>query len=80
MQEDTNLAKEVLKRIQVLGRIEKIIEELVRYELFRDLSKHNPYFHSSDEVASDKLEEIRLKLDYIHDTLLEILADVSLDD
>ncbi len=73
-EEEKTLASEVIERIQSIGRMEEKLENLMNYEVFDDLSKHNPFFHSTDEIASDKLHDLRMKLAYIFDQICDIYA------
>lgn len=59
------------------GRALQIISELSDMEIFDNLSKHNPYFDSVHEVESDKLYDLRCKLSYIHEKLLEAWSFLS---
>ena len=63
--------------IQDRGRIDKTLLTLTEDEIFDDLSKHNPYFHSEHEVEAEKLEELRWKLSHIHEKLWEVISIID---
>ena len=61
----------LIKKIQEVGAALYILEEMINHEIFDNLSKHNPYWHSESEEDSEKLYEIRCKLSYLEDKLCE---------
>lgn len=79
-EEENTFPKEILRRIQDLGRIEEKLKHLTHQEIFDDLSKHNPYWESTDEVASEKLYDIRMQLSYILEQLYEITSIATCDE
>ena len=74
MEEDTDLAKECLNRIQNMGRAEERLRELLRDEVFEMLSKHNPYWDSEHEVEAERLDFARRKFSGIQNDLWDIMA------
>lgn len=72
--------KEVIKRFEKMGQVQALIDELFHHEIFKNLSKHNPYWDSEHEIDSEKLYDIRCKLGYIHDRLSDALALFSWDE
>lgn len=57
-----------------IGRAQQQIIDLLDHDLFEDLSKHNPYFDSEHELEADKLEDCRRRLQFVHETLWNIVA------
>lgn len=75
------LKKEVWKpqsvmvaRIEDLGRARSLLESVLEEQMFKDLSKHNPYWESEHEVEADKLYDIRCNLRCLIDNLWEVVA------
>lgn len=58
---------EMMQFLQESGYALKILEDLMRDELFDDLSKHNPFWHESD-----KMDDLRMKISYIQDRIIEV--------
>lgn len=61
-------------KIMQIGRAEQQIIDLLDHDLFQDLSKHNPYFDSEHSLEADKLDECRMKLQLVHETLWNIVG------
>lgn len=68
------LMREVIQRIECIGRAQEKLDNLFGDEIFDNLSKHNPYWDSEHEIESEKLYDIRCKLGYIHDKLSDIVS------
>ena len=59
---------DVIRRLEEIGVAREKLNVIMEDEIWLDLSKHNPYWHSDD----DKLNDVRMKLSYIGDKLWEI--------
>lgn len=57
-----------------VGRSLESLRELRKTLAELNLSKHNPYWHSSDEETANKLYDIRCKLVYIEEQADNIFA------
>ncbi len=64
----------VISRLEDIGRAQNKLAGILDEPIFDKLSKHNVYWHSDNEQASDKLDDIRLKLSCISDNLWDLLA------
>jgi hypothetical protein len=69
MEENAHFMEPILKRLEDVGRVRERLDELLKLEIFDDLSKHNPYFDSEHDLESDKLYDIRCKFRVIQDSL-----------
>lgn len=67
-----NIEKSIIQRLEDIGICHEKISRLCDHEIFYNLSKHNPYWDSKDENASEKLHHIRCQLSYIQEKLLEV--------
>jgi hypothetical protein len=67
----------IVTKIMFLGRAQQQIFDLLDHDLFQNLSKHNPYFHSEHEVEADKLDDCRRRLQVVHDTLWDIVGTMN---
>ena len=72
-----DLSRDVLHEIKKMGRIEEIIRELIRHEIFDDLSKHNTFWHHEDDETQDKLSKTRGQLINIYDELVRMLEIID---
>lgn len=59
---------DVIRRLEEIGVVREKLDVLMEDEIWLDLSKHNPYWHSDD----DRLNDVRMKLSCISDKLWEI--------
>jgi len=70
----TDLNKLILRRIETLGVIHSHLYELMRLDIFDDLSKHSPFWHHEDVLSEEeKLDSIRRQISCLHDDLSEII-------
>lgn len=69
-----DLSLAILAHVQKTGRVIEILNECLTYDIFNNLSKHNPFWASSDEM-----NEFRLKLGWIQDKLLESVEMLTID-
>lgn len=72
MIEESNFYRNLIKRLEDIGRCRHILDQLHRHDAFDDLSKHNYFFHSEHQIESDKLNELRMYLGNIKDQINEI--------
>jgi hypothetical protein len=72
-----DLPTTILKRIECIGRAQEKLDDLFNYDLFDNLSKHDPYWHSHHEPEADRLHDIRCKLSYILDKIAAIMNVLS---
>lgn len=70
--EQQNYMIPIIQRLEDIGRAKEKLIELMGYEIFDNLSKHNPYFDSEHSIESDKLYDLRMKLAHIQDCLCNI--------
>lgn len=59
MNENSELSRQIIKRLEAIGEIKVKITEVVNHEIFDELSKHDEWWHSIHSEESDKLDEIR---------------------
>lgn len=64
----------MVARIEDLRRARSLLESVLEEQMFKDLSKHNPYWESEHEVEADKLYDIRCNLRCLIDNLWEVVA------
>jgi len=57
-----------------IGRAQQMLTHLLDDGIFENLSKHNNYWNSEDEVDGDKLFDVRMKLSCLKDNLWELMA------
>jgi hypothetical protein len=70
----------MISRIKDLGRVRERMKMILDYELFENLSKHNSYFHSENELESEKLDDLRRKISYLNNSLWDIMTILRTDD
>jgi len=69
----------VVSRLEDIGKVREKLKLILEDDIFDNLSKHNPYFDSEHQKESDKLYDLRCKISYIHDKLLDIQAVLEID-
>jgi hypothetical protein len=74
-----SIIKLMITRIEDIGRIKEKMRLVLDNQLFDDLSKHNPYFHSENVLEGDKLDDIRMRLGCLLDQLIEIYEILNQD-
>ncbi len=72
-----NLSNIVIRKIQDMARAEVMLLQVLENDLFRDLSKHNPYWESEHEIESEKLYDTRCKLSCIKDILWDVFGSLK---
>lgn len=72
-----NLSNIVIRKIQDSARAEVMLLQVLENDLFRDLSKHNPYWDSEHEIESEKLYDTRCRLNCIKDTLWDVFGSLK---
>ena len=68
------LFKEMIDRVEDIGRARQKLKSILDTEMFDNLSKHNPYWESKDEEMSEKLYDIRMSLACLNDNLWDLWA------
>lgn len=63
-----------LKLVHNTGKAYAKLDGLIRHEMFDNLSKHNPYWDSEHEIESDKLHDIRMRLQTIQETISDVMV------
>jgi hypothetical protein len=58
---------------QNVGRVRGLIDNMLDDQIWEYTGRHNPYFHSEHLEEAERLDELRLKLSFIHEHLYEIL-------
>lgn len=69
-----DLSLSILAHVQKTGRALEILDELVQHEVFRNLSKHNPFWDASDEM-----DELRMQLSYIQEKISQAICKLEVD-
>lgn len=64
--------RDLISYILKVGEAHQMLTDLIVDEKFANLSKHNPYWDSEHEAEADKLDEIRLRWQWINEKLCEI--------
>lgn len=64
----------MLAHVQKTGKALAILDEVLKHTLFDNLSKHNPFWDSSDEM-----DELRMNLSMISDKLTEAVEMLTID-
>ncbi len=63
----------MISKIQDMGRIEEILKSYLDNDIFCKLSKHDPYWESSHDIESNKLDDLRRTLSCLHDNLWDVI-------
>lgn len=74
---DTALS--LIQSIQKTGRAIEILHKITDDDVFRDLSKHNPYWTHEDEKIYEKLDDLRMKLGWIQDEIYKSINLMEVD-
>ena len=69
-----DLSKQILDKIQDVGRAEQKLLDILEDDIFKKTSKHNPYWESNLEEEADKLDELRMKFACLHDNLWDVIG------
>ena len=64
----------MLAHVQKTGQALAILDEVINHTLFDNLSKHHPFWSSSDEM-----DELRMNLGWISDKLAEAVEMLTID-
>lgn len=72
MKADLSLA--MLAHVQKTGQAIEMVNDISNNDVFENLSKHNPFWDSSDEI-----QEIRTKLLYIEDKIITLRELLTID-
>ena len=70
----------MISRLEDIGRVKEKLLTILKDNVFKNLSKHNPYWDSEHETAADKLDDCRMKFGYIHDQLWDIVSVITGDE
>lgn len=65
------------KKLMDIGRAQQILDELLKDEIWSDLSKHNPYWESQHQIEDDKLHTVRGKLSYFNTLLWDVYDKIG---
>ncbi len=65
------------KKLMDIGRAQQILSDLLKDEIWDDLSKHNPWWESQHAVEDDKLHTARSKLSYFNTLLWDIYDKIG---
>lgn len=60
-------------RLETIGKIHMMLMEILKDDIFHNISSSNPYWKAKDMVEQDKLENVRGKLNCLRDNLWEII-------
>lgn len=74
-----DMALSLIQSIQKSGRAIQILNALCDEEVFRDLSKHNPYWTHEDEAVYDKLDNAHTSFRFIKEKIYEVLEILEVD-
>lgn len=69
-----DLSLAMLAHVQKTGQALAILDEVLNNDAFDNISKHNSFWASSDEM-----NELRMKLGWIQDKLLEVTEMLKID-
>lgn len=69
-----DLSLAMLAQVQKTGQSIQILNDISNNPIFDNLSKHNPFWASSDEM-----DELRMKLSCIQDKLVDVLQILTVD-
>jgi len=70
----------LVSRMADIGRAQERITNILDDEIFRNLSKHNPYWHSEHDIEADKLHDVRCKLSCMMDNLWDLWSILKKDE
>lgn len=71
--------KELIAHLHNIGKAQHMIKELLKRDIFDTLNKHNEWWSCPvDEIANEKLEDVRCTLSGIQYELWEIQEALSL--
>lgn len=68
------LEDKMISKIKDMGIIQQKLEEILDDEIFDDLSKHNPFWHSKYEPESHKFNDLRGKFSLLSENLWDIMG------
>jgi hypothetical protein len=74
-----DLNKNVISRLEDIGAARMLVAGILGHSIFDDLSKHNPYWESTDSVACEKLYDTRCELRAIEEGLLQVASVLKKD-
>ena len=66
-----------MKYIYNIGKAIKNLEDGMENQIWYDLSKHNQYWDSEHETEDNKLEDIRLHLSFMKETIYNLLEKIE---
>lgn len=75
-----DINKHIISRLEDIGSARTLLSEILKNDLFDNLSKHNPYWDSEDSLSDEKLYDIRMNLGAMEDKLMEIYIKLKLED
>jgi len=59
----------MIERIEDIGRAQEKLKGILNHEIFDNLSKHDTYWHSKNDLESEKLDDLRRKISYLKEML-----------
>lgn len=74
-----SLPAAMISRIEDIGRARQAMETILNDELFERRSKHDPIWDAETLQDMEKLQNVRMKLIFMYDSLCEILEILSND-
>jgi hypothetical protein len=74
-----DLSKNLISRLEDIGAARMLVAGILGHSIFDNLSKHNPYWESTDSVACEKLYDTRVELACIEDELLKVASVLKKD-
>ncbi len=66
------LNKLLIQRLEDIGRAQEKLRSILEDELFDNLSKHDPYWNSKNELESYKLADLRGKIALLSENLWDL--------
>lgn len=74
-----SLPTAMISRIEDIGRARQAMYAILDNELFEHRSKHDPFWESETLQDMDKLQNVRMKLSFMYDSLCEVLEILNND-
>lgn len=62
----------IASRLEDIGRARVVLENLMGNEIFDNLSKHSSYWSPLGEEARENLDEVRRRLNNVHESICEL--------
>ena len=74
-----DITKEILKRLEDVGKGRQILHDILENDIFEHLNKHNPLWHSEHESEYTRFYEIRMKIMALEEALYDLREVLEYD-